>query len=62
MSALLKNTEIFYVSTPTVSCDGDKESPHPRVFLAIGPEGSVECPYCSRHYQLKEGAVSAQAH
>jgi uncharacterized Zn-finger protein len=49
--------EVIEVETSTVACDGG-EGPlgHPRVYLEIGPSGSIECPYCSRRYVLKAGA------
>ena len=27
--------------------------------LSLGKDGHIECPYCSRRYVLKEGAVAA---
>jgi uncharacterized Zn-finger protein len=39
------------VDTRSVVCDGGNDSlGHPRVFLAIGLSGQVECPYCSRRF------------
>ncbi len=36
---------------------------HPKVYLNLGEEGRVECPYCSRLYVLAEGAKpGAHAH
>lgn len=28
---------------------------HPRVFLTLGDDNAVSCPYCGKHYVLKEG-------
>lgn len=44
------------VETTRVACDGG-EGPlgHPRVWLNIGPEGFVECPYCDKRFVLKPG-------
>ncbi|MFZ5790176.1 MAG: zinc-finger domain-containing protein [Pseudomonadota bacterium] len=52
--------EVIEVETSPVACDGG-EGPlgHPRVYLEIGPSGSIECPYCSRRYVLKAGAPKA---
>lgn len=39
-------------------CDGSTDLVslgHPRVFLTIGAEGFVDCPYCDRRYVLKAG-------
>lgn len=45
--------ETIKVYTKEVSCDGG-EGPlgHPRVFLNVGSEGRVECPYCDRLFIL----------
>ena len=52
--------EVIAVETTTVACDGDGGAMgHPRVYLTLGKEGEVECPYCSRRYVLKEGATAA---
>jgi uncharacterized Zn-finger protein len=62
MSPLPQNTETLYTPTAKVTCDGDKASAHPRVFLTVNAEGFVDCPYCGKHYVLKEGAHSQAAH
>ena len=50
--------ETFEVDSPVVACDGgDGPLGHPRVYLNIGKEGHIECPYCSRRYVLKAGAA-----
>jgi uncharacterized Zn-finger protein len=54
--------ETVTVDTAKIACDGDKASPHPRVFLNLGTQGFVDCPYCGKHYVLKEGAHAADAH
>jgi len=52
--------ETIEVETPTVGCDGgDGPLGHPRVYLDLAETGSVECPYCSRHFVLKAGAPAA---
>ncbi|AWK85068.1 zinc-finger domain-containing protein [Azospirillum thermophilum] len=49
--------ETIQVETPTVGCDGGGGAlGHPLVYLTLGKDGRVECPYCSRQYVLKEGA------
>lgn len=49
--------EIQVVTTSTVACDGGNGPlGHPRVFLNFGAGREVACPYCSRTYQLAEGA------
>ncbi len=34
---------------------------HPRVFLTMTKKGSVDCPYCGRHYVLDAAAVGKVA-
>ena len=41
--------ETIYINETVAACNGDDEPlGHPRVFLSLGPDGKVECPYCSR--------------
>jgi uncharacterized Zn-finger protein len=52
--------EIIEVTTSRVSCDGVGGAlGHPRVFLEMGDETSVECPYCDRRFVLKDGSGHA---
>ncbi len=44
--------ETKYVNDKTVACDGGGALGHPRVYLKMGAEGRVECPYCDRLYLL----------
>jgi uncharacterized Zn-finger protein len=53
--------ETVQVETRKVACDGG-ELGHPRVFLDLGAEDRVDCPYCGRRFVLKEGARPAAAH
>src|SRR5690348_8434104 len=56
--------ETITVDTDRVACDGGGGAlGHPKVYLNLGEERRVECPYCSRLYVLAEGAKSgAHAH
>ena len=54
--------EIIEVDTSRVSCDGiakdrDGALGHPRVFLEMGDESAVECPYCDRRFVLRDGVA-----
>jgi uncharacterized Zn-finger protein len=52
--------EIIYVDKQTVACDGGGGvGGHPRVYLNLGADGKIECPYCSRLYihESKRGAA-----
>ena len=50
--------EIIEVDTSRVSCDGIGGAlGHPRVFLEMGDESAVECPYCDRRFVLRDGVA-----
>ena len=52
--------EIIEVDSSRVSCDGIGGAlGHPRVFLEMGDESAVECPYCDRRFVLRDGAGHA---
>ena len=52
--------EIVKTEQSRVACDGgDGALGHPRVFLDMGASGKVDCPYCSRRFELAEGAAAA---
>lgn len=49
--------EVIEVEETRVACDGGGGPlGHPKVYLEMGAEGFVDCPYCGRHYVLKAGA------
>jgi uncharacterized Zn-finger protein len=49
--------EVIEVETTRVSCDGGGGAlGHPKVYLEMGDEGYVECPYCDRRFVLKKEA------
>ncbi len=49
----LSPPEIIPVHEHRVACDGGGGAlGHPRVFLELGEEGAVDCPYCGRRYQM----------
>ena len=49
--------EIIEVDDTRIACDGgDGALGHPRVFLEMGDQNFVECPYCDRRFELREGA------
>ena len=53
--------ETIIVEKFSISCDGGALG-HPKVYLAIGEEGEIVCPYCSRTYKLAVGASQAAGH
>ena len=41
--------ETIYINETVAACNGGGGSlGHPRVFLNLGHDGKIECPYCSR--------------
>ena len=52
--------ETVEVEETVVACDGDGGAlGHPRVYLNLGADQTVECPYCDRQFVLKAGASPA---
>ena len=46
-----KPVEILETESRTVACDGGGGAlGHPKVFLQIGNQNEIECPYCGRIY------------
>ena len=55
--------ETIEATTTDVSCDGGEGAlGHPLVYLKIGPQGWVECPYCDRRFVLEDGARRSARH
>jgi len=51
------------VETDRVGCDGGGGAlGHPKVYLNLGKDGHIDCPYCGRRYVLKAGAKSGEHH
>ena len=50
--------EVVRVHAHRVACDGVGGAlGHPRVYLTMGADDAVECPYCDRRYVLKPGTA-----
>ena len=50
--------EIVETYNTRVACDGGGGAlGHPKVFLEMGDENFVECPYCDKRFVLKAGAT-----
>ncbi len=62
----MDSTEIeqpIIVKTSAVNCDGGGgAASHPNVYLNMGSEGQVVCPYCSRSFVLAEGSIGGTGH
>lgn len=55
--------DMIEVKTATVGCDGGGGAlGHPMVYLNLGDDGEIVCPYCSRHFVLTGGAEEAAGH
>ncbi len=55
--------ETITTETTKVTCDGGKgELGHPLVYLNMGDNGRVDCPYCGREFVLKEGVKVGADH
>ena len=58
MDASSASEQTNLVDSPVVACDGGGGPlGHPRIYLRIGADGVIVCPYCSRRYALREGAT-----
>ncbi len=57
----MQPVETIQVEARTVACDGGGSLGHPRVFLNIGHEDRIDCPYCGRRFVL-EPAPAAEDH
>jgi len=54
MMAATEAPEIIEVTERRVSCDGGGGAlGHPKVYLNMGNDDFVECPYCDRRFVLK---------
>ena len=52
--------ETIEVEETVVACDGGGGAlGHPRVYLNLGADSRVECPYCDRQFVFREGANPA---
>lgn len=45
--------ETIEVTKREVACDGGGALGHPKVFLNMGSDDFVECPYCDRRFIMK---------
>lgn len=49
--------EIIEIDSPETACDGGGGAlGHPKVYLNMGSDEFVECPYCDRRFVIKAGA------
>ena len=51
----MQPVEVIVVDDKKVSCDGGGgASSHPLVYLNMGKEDFVVCPYCSKYFTIKK--------
>ena len=63
MMAASDENQAVTVQERRVYCDGGGGTlGHPGVYLNIEAEGYVACPYCSRRFELAEGAAAGGSH
>ena len=50
----IKNKELQVVSSSNVDCDGGGGAlGHPKIYLDMGKETKIICPYCSKSFVLE---------
>ena len=55
--------ETIIVDTQTVSCNGGNgASEHPNVYLDVGSENKVSCPYCCRLFVFGTVPIEGEDH
>ncbi|MDA9231495.1 zinc-finger domain-containing protein [Rickettsiales bacterium] len=53
----MKPIETIFTNSREVSCRGTKDaSTHPLVYLNMGQDNKVICPYCSKCFVFKEAS------
>lgn len=51
----MNNQKTIQVNSKKVSCDGgDVKSKHPLVYLNMGTNNSIVCPYCSKTFTVSD--------
>ncbi len=56
----MQPVETVEVENSKVACNGGGGAlGHPRVYLAIGKQRQIDCPYCGCRFVLKEGVEAA---
>ncbi|WP_119460914.1 zinc-finger domain-containing protein [Rhodospirillaceae bacterium SYSU D60014] len=59
----MEPVETLHVDTEVVGCDGGGGAlGHPLVYLNIGKERRIDCPYCGRRFILDRPASVASGH
>jgi uncharacterized Zn-finger protein len=54
---MMELSDVVLTETSSVCCNGEHIGGHPLVYLEMGEHGEITCPYCSRHFVLREEAT-----
>ena len=61
--SVTETPEIVEVHDRVVACEGSGGAlGHPRVYLNMGAETAVDCPYCDRRFVLSGSATATPSH
>ncbi len=55
----MEPVETVEVENTRVACDGGGALGHPLVYLTIGEDRQIDCPYCGCRFTLKDGVSAA---
>ena len=66
MTVQINPLEILHVDSKKISCAGEKSEGiggdgHPKVYLDMGKNDFVTCPYCSKYFSFKESEHSSSS-
>ena len=53
----MEPSEVIHVDKEVVECDGGGTLGHPLVYLNLGDDGRIDCPYCGRRFVLSAKAT-----
>ena len=55
--------EVIVVDSKKIACDGHSiASKHPLIYLNMGSDNNVVCPYCSKNFIIKKEVPSNKKH
>ena len=65
MNSQINPLEILLVDSKKISCCGEKidgvgGDGHPLVYLDMGKEDNITCPYCSKYFTIKKAEHLSQ--
>ncbi len=59
LNQLSNPLDVLHVSSKKVMCDGSRDSTnqssgHPAIYLNMGQNSSISCPYCSKSFSIEQ--------